>query len=69
MGSKRLGERILALRERKGLRQIDLAIAADVSPATISTLERGLSDPTLPTLQKLVAVLEVTLDELAGGDA
>ena len=42
-----------------GLSQESLALEADVDRTFISLLERGMRQPTLETLFKLAAVLEV----------
>ncbi len=44
--------------------QEDVAHAAGISTSTLSRLERGLHQPSLPTLRKLAAALGVSLSEL-----
>lgn len=44
--------------------QEDVAHAAGISTSTLSRLERGLHQPSLPTLRKLAAALDVSLAEL-----
>jgi transcriptional regulator with XRE-family HTH domain len=44
--------------------QEDVAHAAGISTSTLSRLERGLHQPSLPTLRKLAAALDVSLVEL-----
>lgn len=41
-----------------------MAYAAGISTSTLSRVERGLHQPSLPTLRKLAAALEVSLAEL-----
>ena len=59
-----LGERIYALRTRKGMSQGDLAEALDVSRQSISKWETGGSVPELDKLIKLSQLFDVSLDEL-----
>ncbi len=44
--------------------QEDVAHAAGISTSTLSRLERGLHQPSLPTLRKLAVALDVSLAEL-----
>jgi transcriptional regulator with XRE-family HTH domain len=44
--------------------QEDLAHAADISTSTLSRVERGLHQPSLPTLRKIAAALGVSLADL-----
>jgi transcriptional regulator with XRE-family HTH domain len=44
--------------------QEDLAHAAGISTSTLSRVERGLHQPSLPTLRKLAAALDVSLPDL-----
>ena len=55
-----------AIRERRGLTVRDLAGKAGVAPATVSRIETGQREGSLPTLAKIAAVLEVE-PELIGG--
>lgn len=44
--------------------QEDLAHEAGISTSTLSRVERGLHQPSLPTLRKLAAALGVSLADL-----
>lgn len=44
--------------------QEDLAHEAGISTSTLSRVERGLHQPSLPTLRKLAVALEVSLADL-----
>jgi transcriptional regulator with XRE-family HTH domain len=44
--------------------QEDLAHAAGISTSTLSRLERGLHQPSLPTLRKIAVALGVSLADL-----
>jgi XRE family aerobic/anaerobic benzoate catabolism transcriptional regulator len=59
-----LGERIRALRKRKGWRQIDLAQHSGVHEVHISDLERGAREAGLRTLLAIAQALEVKLSDL-----
>lgn len=59
-------ERLRQLRAQAGLTQLQLAVKAGLGLTCIHTLEAGRGQPSLPTLRKLAAALEVSLDDLAG---
>jgi transcriptional regulator with XRE-family HTH domain len=64
MNAKRLsgvGARVRVLRKRRGLSLRALAEMCDVSPNTISLVERGLSSPCVNTLQCLATGLGVPI--------
>ena len=56
-----MGEKIYYLRRRLDLTQTELAKRAKLSQSVIAELESGRHDPTLSTLEKVAAGLEVTL--------
>jgi transcriptional regulator with XRE-family HTH domain len=63
------GLRLRRLRERQGLSQADLSALSGVSKSLVEKIEQGLTaDPKLTTLRALARALEVSLDELAGGE-
>jgi transcriptional regulator with XRE-family HTH domain len=47
--------------------QEDLAHEAGISTSTLSRIERGLHQPSLPTLRKIAAALDVSPASLIGG--
>ena len=53
-------------RQKKGLKQKELADLLDLSSKTISNYEAGASDPDIKTLIKMARILEVTIDYLVG---
>ena len=59
-----LGERIRALRTERGLSVRQFAAEVGVSPATISQVERDISDPSLETLRQIARALGVALFDL-----
>ena len=60
------GQVLKKRRLERELSQAKLAEKAKVDQRTISLLERGESQPTLPTLYRLSAALEISLKELIG---
>jgi transcriptional regulator with XRE-family HTH domain len=64
----RVGMALRAYRLRRELSQSDLARLAGVSPSAISQVERGERGLSLETLLALAGRLNVTLDELLGGE-
>lgn len=59
---------IVALREKAGLTQVELAERCGISQADISRIERGATSPTAKTLQRIAEALdaEVRLVAKAG---
>ena len=64
-----LYETIYALRTARGMSQLELAEALDVSRQSISKWETGAAVPELDKLVKLSDVFGITLDELVRGTA
>lgn len=60
-----LGAAIRKLRTERGLSQEDLAHEADVTTSTVSTIERGRSNPTWGTVRSIAEALGVDLKDLA----
>jgi transcriptional regulator with XRE-family HTH domain len=63
-GSPDVGSRIRELREQRGLSLRALAEMCDVSPNTVSLIERSLSSPCVDTLQRLANGLGVPIAAL-----
>ena len=61
MGWQELGERIKALRERRGLTQAQLADRVDLSVIFIRKLEAGERNASFETLERIARELRVTL--------
>ncbi|THF49946.1 helix-turn-helix transcriptional regulator [Flavobacterium supellecticarium] len=61
---KKIGQRIIELRENKGWSQADLARACKKDRQTIEKLENGKVNPTLYTLLEIANALEVSLSKL-----
>ena len=67
--AKKLGERIKMLRELKQLTQESLAEHAETTSQYISSLERGLQNVTLSTLEKVAEALGVEIFSLFSFDS
>jgi transcriptional regulator with XRE-family HTH domain len=61
-----LGRKIHILREKHGLKQINLANALQVSPQAVSKWEKGANYPDLPILIKIARLFDVSTDYLLG---
>ena len=61
---KKIGENIVRLRNKRGLRQIDLAIELNIDDSSLRRIESGRTNPTIITLKKIADVLEVNLSEI-----
>jgi transcriptional regulator with XRE-family HTH domain len=61
-----VGVHVKALREERGLSQRALAQHLHVSSSTIAKYEAGVHTPPLSVLVRLAAILDVSLDQLAG---
>ncbi len=63
-----LGNALLAARARAAMSQVELASKTGIDQADISRIERGLSNPSIATLQRLAtalgAELKVTFDQI-----
>lgn len=58
---------IRQLREKRGLSMTELATGAGLSRQMISFIEHELRNPTLETLLRITAVLDVELSDLIAG--
>lgn len=62
--TKNFGKRLTGLRKQRKLSQRKLANKLDVHPTYISSLERGLRNPSLKVIDKIASALEVNRDVL-----
>jgi len=62
----KFGESLKQLRQRRGLRQEDVAKMVGVERPTVANWERGTKQPGLETLIRLGQLFGVSLDELVG---
>lgn len=58
-----LGQKLRKLRKEQNLTQLDLARQVGITNGQISTIERGVSSPSISTLHKISAVLGVGMAE------
>ena len=56
---KDLPNKFKQAREKLGLTQADVAQKADINVNGYAKIERGETQPTLPTIKKLIAVLKI----------
>ena len=61
---RRFGLRLQALRSAKGWSQEELAYQADVHRTYLSGLERGVRNPTITVVEKIVKALGCTWSDL-----
>lgn len=61
-----LGERVKALRARRGMTRKAVALAADVSERHLANLEYGLGNASILVLLQVAGALQCTLAELTG---
>jgi len=64
MAKSRIQNRVKEYRERVGMTQFELAVAAHMMPAAVSEIESGKREPGLTTALNLAKALETTVDGL-----
>lgn len=62
--TKNFGRKLSRLRKQKKLSQRKLAEKLDVHPTYISSLERGLRNPSLKVIDKIASALEISRNVL-----
>lgn len=62
--TRRIGAAVRAMREKRGLRQVELAEIAGLAPSQVSAIENARRAPSLRTLRRVCAALDATLDDL-----
>jgi len=62
-----LGERIRELRRKRGWRQIDLAVHAELSKTHICDVETGKREIGIEGLKRIADALDKTLSEILDG--
>ncbi len=58
-----LGQKLRKLRKEQNLTQLELAQQVDITNGQISTIERGVSSPSLATLHRIARALNVPMTE------
>ena len=66
--NRRLGTEIKTRRTEMGLSLRDLASKTGLSPTFISSLERGIGNPTLDSMRKVANALNIPIFRLMGGE-
>lgn len=61
-------QQIRHFRQSKNMSQEDLALKANLNPAYLGQLERGLKCPTIDTIYKIAKALDLSLPELFAFD-
>lgn len=64
----KVGTRIRTLRKERGYTQEQLAFEANMHPAQIGHIERGVQSPTIDTLEKIIKALNVSINEFFNFD-
>lgn len=64
---EKYGEAVARLRKQKGWSQEELADKAKLDPKSIVQIENAKRNPTLKTLQKVAAALDVSVSKLLEG--
>lgn len=62
--AKQVGLRIRSLRSERHLSQEEVAFKAGISPAHFGQIERALKNPTIDTVAKIAAALDVSVATL-----
>lgn len=66
--TKATANQIRYFRQMQGLSQEQLALKAELNPAYLGQIERGLKCPTIDTIYKIVLALEISLPEFFSFD-
>lgn len=62
--TKDFGQKLKSLRKQKNLSQVKLADRLGVHPTYISSLERGLRNPSLKVIDRIASALEINREIL-----
>jgi transcriptional regulator with XRE-family HTH domain len=62
-----LGQRVVELRFKKGLTQVELAKKSKVCQGAISAIERGRIEPSIKTLRAIAKALGVSMVDMFSG--
>lgn len=58
-----VAKRIRTLRKEKGYTQESLAFEANMHPAQIGHIERGIQSPTIDTIEKIINALNISIQD------
>ena len=62
--TKQVGQRIRELRNERRMSQEEVAFKAGISPAHLGQIERALKNPTIDTIAKIAAALDIPVAAL-----
>jgi transcriptional regulator with XRE-family HTH domain len=62
-----IGHQIAMLREKKGMRQAELAAILNISPSAVGMYEQGRRSPSLSMVIRMAQAFGVTVDYLLTG--
>lgn len=62
--TREIGNKLLAIRKRSGMTQMEVAEAADLSNRAYADIERGTSNMRVDTIIKICNALHITPDEI-----
>lgn len=58
------GERLREMRQKSGLSQEEVALAADITTSYYGQIERGTANPTVGMLEKICAVMDILIIDI-----
>ncbi len=61
---KEIGDNLKKARKRKGLEQIDVATIAGINRSYYGKIEKGLANPSVEKLYKIIKALEVKASDI-----
>ena len=64
---EQLGKRIIYLRKKRKMSQLQIAIESEINKNYISDLERGKRNPSLMILNRIAIALKIDMSELLKG--
>jgi len=64
LDTREIGNKLLAIRKRSGMTQMEVAEAADLSNRAYADIERGSSNMRVDTIIKICNALHITPDEI-----
>ncbi len=66
--TREIGNKLLSIRKRSGMTQMEVAEAAELSNRTYADIERGTSNMRVDTIIKICNALHITPDEILTSD-
>ena len=68
LSKKEIGRRVRAIREARGMSQVELAEALDTYQTVVSAIERGARGLTVQQVARFAAALDASPDRILGHD-